>query len=93
MKKADWPAIVRLTTQCYGNCKFVVCDDDKFYFQYVGDSRTRRGYLTIWNPTNKKATRVLNIVIPDGINFIGFDDAESFDQTLPEGLTYEFGWY
>ncbi|OJW80383.1 hypothetical protein [Spirosoma sp. 48-14] len=91
-KKSDWFSIVALTTQTPNEHGFVIYNEEKFNFQYVGYSQNRMGYLTIWNASNKKATRVLNCRIPDSVSFIEFDEAEAFEHSLPKELNYELDW-
>lgn len=70
------------------------CGSHSVDFQYVGDEVERIGYLDIWCSTCKNGVHFSRVSIPEGVDFISFDEPDEivvgripdFKQVAPSTL-------
>ena len=69
-----------------------VCNNSSIDFQYVGDVKTRIGYLDIWCTQCLNGIHISRTIIPENINILPFDTPKeevlqripSYKQVIPK---------
>jgi hypothetical protein len=62
-----------------------ICQQKTVEFQYVGDPKTRIGYLDIWCSECLKGVHISRVGIPPNVSFLPFDvSGEELSKRIPD---------
>jgi hypothetical protein len=67
------------------------CDARRIDFRYVGDSKTRIGYLAIWCDECLRGIRISRVVVPADIEMIPFNAPDRVTTEIPDFRIVEDG--
>lgn len=64
-EKYNWTQILKLILDELPLEQEIVHNKNKFCFKYIGDMKTRIGYLLIWEASSKRVVQISRMGIPD----------------------------
>ncbi|MDR6226825.1 hypothetical protein [Desmospora profundinema] len=60
------------------------CGQKKVDFQYMGDPKTRIGFLVIWCNACLHGIHISRAIAPEQAKMLSFDDKEEFKKRVPD---------
>jgi hypothetical protein len=88
MAFADWLKIFKRIADSGGRATDAACPEcgkSSVDYQYIGDAKTRIGYLRIWCPSCRKGVHLSRVKIPESAPMLSFDaPKDELDRRQPD---------
>lgn len=91
-KFKDWIKVNTEIIESHPNISTIKCpncQETKVNYQYVGDTRSRVGFLDIWCNSCLQGVHISRTKVPERLSMISFEEVDEYKRRVPKYTAVE----